>query len=445
MTTQLSDQQTSAARIASDMIEKGLIVATDDHTLHTYDENLGRYVPAEVPIRADLIQLLGDSWTPSRADTVLRWLSDFAPRLWDAPPIDRVNVRNGILDIHTKELAPHSKDFLSPVQIDAEWRPGAECPRIDRFVAEVFPSDSEQLFFELAGLYITPDTRQQMAVILNGNGSNGKSATIEVLTRLLGRRNVSNVSLHELCARGASTAQLYGKLLNTFTDIPDTAIMDTSNFLKLVDGRRSAISVDRKYRGPFTFRPFARLLFSANRPLRSPDTSHSHLRRWLAIPYSNSFRGKEDRCLIDKLTTPQEISGLLTRAVRALGDMTRRGCLAIDHNLAVAQGDFRMNLDSVREFVNAETDIDPDVQVDQADLYRAYREWCAEMFLEPVGPHKFNASVTEVDGIIRFRSNGRRRFAGIGLIPEPEPKLLTPYRPIDWSTGLPIDISGSSE
>ena len=445
MTTQLSDQQTTTARIASDMIEKGLIVATDDHTLHTYDESLGRYVPAEVPIRADLIQLLGDSWTPSRADTVLRWLSDFAPRLWDSPPLDRVNVRNGILDLQTEELAPHSKDFLSPVQIDAEWHPGAECPRIDRFVAEVFPSDSEQLFFELAGLYITPDTRQQMAVILNGNGSNGKSATIEVLTRLLGRRNVSNVSLHELCARGASTAQLYGKLLNTFTDIPDTAIMDTSNFLKLVDGRRSAISVDRKYRGPFTFRPFARLLFSANRALRSPDTSHSHLRRWLAIPYSNSFRGKEDRFLIDKLTTPQEISGLLTRAVRALGDMTRRGCLAIDHNLAVAQGDFRMNLDSVREFVNAETDIDPDVQVDQADLYRAYREWCAEMFLEPVGPHKFNASVTEVDGIIRFRSNGRRRFAGIGLIPEPEPKLLTPYRPIDWSTGLPIDISGSSE
>ena len=132
MTTQLSDQQTTTARIASDMIEKGLIVATDDHTLHTYDESLGRYVPAEVPIRADLIQLLGDSWTPSRADTVLRWLSDFAPRLWDSPPLDRVNVRNGILDLQTEELAPHSKDFLSPVQIDAEWHPGAECPRIDR-------------------------------------------------------------------------------------------------------------------------------------------------------------------------------------------------------------------------------------------------------------------------------------------------------------------------
>ena len=49
MTTQLSDQQTSAARIASDLIENGMIVATDGHTLHTYDESLGRYVPAEDP------------------------------------------------------------------------------------------------------------------------------------------------------------------------------------------------------------------------------------------------------------------------------------------------------------------------------------------------------------------------------------------------------------
>ena len=441
MTTQLSDQQTSAARIASDLIENGLIVATDGHTLHTYDESLGRYVPAEVPIRADLIKLLGDSWTPRRADTVLRWLSDFAPRLWDSPPLDRVNVQNGILDLQTEEIAPHSKDFLSPVQIDAGWDSGAECPRIDRFVAEVFPPDSEQLFFELAGLYITPDTRQQLAVILNGNGGNGKSVTIEVLTRLLGRRNVSNVSLHELCARGASTAQLYGKLLNTFTDIPDTTIADTSTFLTLADGRRSTISVHRKYHGPFTFRPFARLLFSANRALRSPDTSHSHLRRWLAIPYSNSFRGKEDRFLIDKLTTPQEISGLLTRAVRALRDMIRRGRLAIDDNLAVAQADFRMNLDSVREFINAEADLDSDIQVEQADLYRAYREWCAEMFLQPVGSHKFNASVAEVDGIIRFRSNGRRCFAGIGLVPEPEPKMFSPYEPFDWSADPPMDTS----
>ena len=430
MTTQLSDQQTSTPRVASEMIENGMIVATDGHTLHTYDESLGRYVPAETRIRSDLIERLGESWTPRKADAVLSWLSDFAARLWGTPPLDRVNVRNGILDIHTKELAPHSKDFLSPVQIDAEWDPGAECPRIDRFVAEVFPPDSEQLFFELAGLYITPDTRQQMAVMLTGSGANGKSVTIELITRLLGNRTVANVSLQEICNRQASTAQLYGKLLNTFTDIPDTPITDTSTLRRLVDGQRSILSIDRKYQGAFTFRPFTRLLFSANRTLRSSDVSHSHLRRWLVIPYSSSFRGKEDPFLIDKLTTPQELSGLLTKAVRALGNMLRRGRLSIDHNLAFAQGEFRMNVDSAREFVSAEADLDQEVQVNQAELYKAYVEWCSEQFLDPVGSHRFNASVLEIDGITRFRSNGRRCFLGIRLVPEPEPKVwISPYDP----------------
>ena len=49
MTTQLSDQQTSSAHVASEMIENGMIVATDGHTLHTYDECLGRYVPCGNP------------------------------------------------------------------------------------------------------------------------------------------------------------------------------------------------------------------------------------------------------------------------------------------------------------------------------------------------------------------------------------------------------------
>ena len=358
---------------------------------------------------------------PERPTAVLSWLSDFAERLWDTPPLDRVNVRNGILDIQTKELAPHSKDFLSPVQIDAEWDPGAECPRIDRFIAEVFPPDSEQLFFELAGLYITPDTRQQVAVMLTGNGANGKSVTIELITRLLGHRNVSNVSLQEICGREASTAQLYGKLLNTFTDIPDTRIANTPTFRKIVDGRRSIISIGRRYRGPFTFRPFTRLLFSANRTLRSSDVSHSHLRRWLVIPYASSFRGKEDTFLTDKLSTPQELSGLLTKAVRALRQMLQQGRLSIDYNLATAQDEFRMNIDSAREFVHAEADLDPDVQVDQADLYRAYKKWCTEQYLTPVTSRRFYASVLEVGGITRFRSNGRRRLAGIGLVPEPPP------------------------
>ena len=421
MTTQLSDQQTSSAHVASEMIENGMIVATDGHTLHTYDKCLGRYVPSETQIRSKLIQRLGESWTPRKADAVLSWLSDFAARLWDTPPIDRVNLRNGILDIQTKELVPHSKDFLSPVQIDAKWDPGAECPRIDRFIAEVFPPDSEQLFFELAGLYITPDTRQQVAVMLTGNGANGKSVTIELITRLLGHRNVSNVSLQEICRREASTAQLYGKLLNTFTDIPDTRIANTPTFRKIVDGRRSIISIGRSYRGPFTFRPFTRLLFSANRTLRSSDVSHSHLRRWLVIPYASSFRGKEDTFLTDKLSTPQELSGLLTKAVRALRQMLQQGRLSIDYNLATAQDEFRMNIDSAREFVHAEADLDPDVQVDQADLYRAYKKWCTEQYLTPVTSRRFYASVLEVGGITRFRSNGRRRLAGIGLVPEPPP------------------------
>ena len=130
--------------------------ASDGHDPFIYDSDLGRYVPADDKLRPFLADSMKHEWSPARVDLILNWYRDRSTRFWDPPPLDRVNVLNGILDIASGDFQPHSPDFLSPIQINAAWDPEAECPAIDRFVQRVFPYDAHEVFYQLAGLFLTP-------------------------------------------------------------------------------------------------------------------------------------------------------------------------------------------------------------------------------------------------------------------------------------------------
>ena len=291
-------------------------IASDGYDLFIYDSDTGRYVPAADRFRKILADFMEREWSPARVNHILTWYRDSAPRLWDTPPLDRVNVLNGILDLESRQLEPHSPDFLSPVQINAAWDPEAECPAIDQFVQQVFPDDSNDIFYRLAGLFLTPDSRFRKAVLFLGPSATGKSLALTLLRTFLDPRNVSNVPLHDLTEGSFSLAEMRGKLLNISADVPDRDFNDTALFKQIVDGRLAVIRAPRKRRDPIEFQPFTRLIASANRVPQSADNSLGYLRRWLVVPFDTEFGDRDfDHSLLDMLTTPQELSGLLNRAI----------------------------------------------------------------------------------------------------------------------------------
>ncbi len=394
----------------------GYEFATRGDSLFMYDPELGRYAPGERPLRQSLSGGLLDLWTPAKANMAVKWAADNAPELWDTPPLDRLNVLNGILDISTGKLEPHSPDFLSPVQINAAWQPGVECPRIDRFVGQVFPDDAGELFYQLAGLYALPDTRHQKAVMLLGSGSNGKSVALALLQRFLGPRNVSALPLHQLSDSPYAAAELRGKLLNISSDLPDSALKDTALFKRVVDGRLSTIHARRRYGKPFAFRPFARLIFSANRVPDSADSTYGYLRRWLIVPFDARIdEDDQDPFLLQKLTTPDELSGLLNHAVAAYRHLLNRGRLIESPSMKTAKAQFNALSDPTRLFLSECVQPSPDDHILRSDLYRAYKKWCAVHTVRPVRAHRLYSAVHETLNIPTNMSNGRRIFRDIRL------------------------------
>ena len=394
----------------------GYSFATRGRSLFIYDTELGRYVPGEAPLRQCLSTGLLEQWTPAKANMAVRWAADNAPELWDAPPLDRVNALNGILDVTSGTLEPHSPDFLSPIQTNAAWNPGAECPAIDRFISRVFPDDAGELFYQLAGLYALPDTRHQKAVILLGSGSNGKSVTLALLHHFLGARNISSLPLHELAENRFAASELQDKLLNISSDLPDRTLKDTTLFKKIVDGRLSTINARRRYGRPFQFQPFVRLIFSANRVPDSTDTSYGYLRRWLVVPFDAQLHDDErDPFLIEKLSTPEELSGLLNHAVAAYRRMLNSGRLIESQAMCNAKARFNALSNPTRLFLSECVEPSPDDHILRSDLYRAYKDWCAFQKIKPLSAHRLYAAAHETLNIATSMSNGRRIFRDVRL------------------------------
>jgi hypothetical protein len=60
---------------------------------------------------------LAAEWSAHRAEEVVEYLRVDAPTLWESPPLNVINLKNGLLDLDTRELLDHSPKHLSPVQL----------------------------------------------------------------------------------------------------------------------------------------------------------------------------------------------------------------------------------------------------------------------------------------------------------------------------------------
>ena len=73
--------------------------------------------------------------------------TSISPDLWTEPSKDRINLANGLYDRGTGKLEEHTPDHLSQVQLPIHYNESATCPRIERFLTDVFPEDSSILAY----------------------------------------------------------------------------------------------------------------------------------------------------------------------------------------------------------------------------------------------------------------------------------------------------------
>jgi putative DNA primase/helicase len=248
---------------------------------------------AEDFVRKEACRHFGDAWTSHFGEEVVEYIRLQSPHLWPCPPLDEINVLNGILNVESRRLREHDPAFLSPIQLPVEYDPTAKCPAWERQISQTFPDDAVEadVAYEVAAWLMTPDTSIQKSLLLIGEGGTGKSTFLDALTAFLGHDHISNVPLHKLEAERFTVGRLVGKLANICADLPGSRLETSSMFKAITGGDR--IFAEHKYSHGFSFCPYARLVFSANQLPRSADASEAFFDRWLLLSFDRKFRGTD--------------------------------------------------------------------------------------------------------------------------------------------------------
>lgn len=389
--------------------------------LYRYDN--GVYRPgAEESLRRDVAQRLGELNTQHRAREIVGYARDkYSVRAEqiDANP-QILNVANGLLNVQTLELSAHDPQYLSTVQIPVAYHQDARCPQIHEFFEEVFPADCPWLGYEIIGYCLRRDLEPRTAILLLGPTHSGKTTLISLLTSLVGPHNVVNVELHDFGEDRSAAAQLFGKMVNTFADLPSTPLRRSSTFKALTGGDR--ISAQFKYGQPFEFKSYAKLVFSANQAPGTHDHSDAYYHRWQVIPFVNQFlNNDEDTELLAKLTTRQELEGLLVTAMHATMIIPSTGRLSTPTSVREAITEFRDTTDTVAAFRSELCTIGQVQTVGKQRLYSTYKSWCEDNNLRATSQRKFNERlmqlVPDIQETTLRASSGKRikSWRGIGI------------------------------
>lgn len=318
------------------------------------------------------------------------------------PPGDVwVNFMNCTLEIHKDgrfEPREHrAEDFFTYV-LPYAYSPNDDCPMWHKFLDRVLPEDEMQnLLAEYIGYCFTKNLKLEKMAVFYGTGSNGKSVLLDIVSKLLGSSNVSNVTLSALTNDDEKRALVEGKLANISHE--SKGDLDTAMLKQLVSGEPTEVRV--LYRGTHTMTDIPKLFTSYNK-LPSTESTYGFFRRWILFPFNVTIPDEEqDVELVNKLTT--ELSGILNWVLKALVNLVERKAFSRSEMCVQALGDYIKSSNSVLQFFSTRCSIDNEENTKLSDIYKAYHEFCVEEDLKRFGKKNFQEIIRNFGAVCKTK------------------------------------------
>lgn len=385
-------------------------VMNDD--LYVYEN--GVYVKGERVFQEESTATLGVEFQTGRIREALAYIKNIVSEVSPEEATTNevfLNVRNGLLRLDTLELVPHTSELLTVVQLPVEYYPDADCTAVDEFLRAVVAGDCIPVIEEMAGYCLIPSMKYEKALMLVGEGGNGKGTLIALLAAMLGAQNVSGVSFQDLSENRFASAELFGKMANLHADIPNKILENSSRFKELVSG--DMIQAEKKHKAPFMFHNRAKLIFSANEPPTSKDNTEGFHRRLLIVPFPNKFTNRELR---QRLFTPESLSGFLLRALQGLARLRVQDGFSKSEKVEKSLTEYREQGDTVFRFIEECCIPDAKAMTPKQEVYDSYRSMCLRWGNQPLNQAKFNARLQVLlPDIKEYRKGTPRRWRGIKL------------------------------
>jgi putative DNA primase/helicase len=288
-----------------------------------------------------------------------------------------LNLKNGLLNIFTKELKPHTPDFVSLVQFPVAYDQNATCPVWDKCIDDWMtgPEKEEKILMlqQFAGYILSSEMLYDRALFLIGDGANGKSTFVDTIAMIVGHNAVSHIDLEGLYSQFGMKG-LIGKRLNVIEEVHNN-FYQANKLKKLVSGEPQTIDI--KHKDQFAFRPQTKFVFAVNIMPRVDDTSTATERRICAVIFGNNFRANPKINLRgSRGLLAQELTGILNWMIEGAIKLKKAEAFVMTREQMHLLEEYRQENSSVEAFIAYCLQFGEGMKATTADLYNEYKRYC---------------------------------------------------------------------
>jgi len=291
--------------------------------------------------------------------------------------LNYLTLQNGLYKIDEEVLIGHTPDIFTTNLLPYNYNPAATCPRFIQFLDEIFSGNQEKINFiqEAVGYSFHQALPTPGLFFLTGDGNNGKSTFINIITNLIGKENTGNVSFNRLSDE-KYVLELFQKMINISGETPHLKKIETDIIKGITTG--DWITGRELYNQPMKFRSFAKHFLAMNKLPVINDSSHGMWRRIWIVEFDRIFtEAEEDHELEEKLLN--ELSGIFNWALegyRRLRD--NKFFLKESTSMKLSKQEYRNEMDSVRSFARDRIMKESGNDLKLSDVYKIYASYCSE-------------------------------------------------------------------
>ena len=339
----------------------------------------------------------------------------FYETVYITPPIPRedevlINVCNGTLRVVAGDyhLKPFDKNDLLRYTLDFEYAPKAQAPYFQKYLDRVLPvKEKQQVLAEFLGYAFTRNKvlKLEKALMLYGTGANGKSVFHDVISALIGKENISHVTLQDLTTSvGYSIPILDGKLLNYASEI--SSKMDTTKFKTLVSGE--PIQAREIFGHPFMMEDYARMMFNTNSLPTDIEHNEAFSRRLILVEFDVTIPESERDPHLAGYIIEHELSGVLNWVLDGLDRLLKNKKFTSCPEIDAALMKLKKESDSIRMFLDEKFYVPSNTEkVPRQTLYTEYTMFCNQNGYIPCKGKSFSGRLESHGFKIDRESGGR--------------------------------------
>jgi len=291
-----------------------------------------------------------------------------------------LNVRNGVVDLRTGALMPHSPNYGFLYVVPVDYDPQAAPSEWVNFLRSAVGDEMLEWLQMAVGYSITGDTREEVLFYLLGPKRAGKGTFTETINAMLGSTLAKEVSFGIFTVnqrpddQNFALAPLHQARMVFASESNRYERFNEAKIKRLTGG--NDIYCAFKRRDFFTYRPQFKIWLSSNHPVNADPDDDAVWSRIQVIPFPHSFAGQEDRTLKSRLKSPESLRGVLAWAVAGAVRWYQAGHLPRNAVVEVTTQSQRERLDNVQAWLDERVALNSDSRVEFATVWADYSDWC---------------------------------------------------------------------